>query len=76
VDRGSFSIEVMLCLLAWKICNPNAMHLTRGNHETRNMNKLYGFEGEAIAKYDSKTFELFADLFWYLPLGYVINKKV
>jgi len=52
------------------------MHLTRGNHETRNMNKLYGFEGEAVAKYDTKTFELFVDLFWYLPLGYVINKKV
>lgn len=52
------------------------MHLTRGNHETRNMNKLYGFEGEAIAKYDTKTFELFVDLFWYLPLAYVINKKV
>lgn len=52
------------------------MHLTRGNHETRNMNKLYGFEGEVIAKYDAKTFENFVDLFWYLPLGYVINKKV
>lgn len=56
VDRGSFSIEVMLCLVAWKVCNPNCMHLTRGNHETKNMNKLYGFEGEAIAKYDVKIF--------------------
>jgi hypothetical protein len=24
------------------------MHLTRGNHETRAMNRLYGFEGEVI----------------------------
>jgi len=46
VDRGSFSAEVMITLLAWKVCNPKAMHLTRGNHETKNMNKLYGFEGE------------------------------
>jgi len=66
----------MVCLLAWKVCNPDIMHLTRGNHETRNMNKLYGFEGEVVAKYDAKTFENFVDLFWYLPLGYVINKKV
>ncbi|KRX08988.1 hypothetical protein PPERSA_08191 [Pseudocohnilembus persalinus] len=76
VDRGSFSVEVMLCLLAWKVSNPNAMHLTRGNHETRNMNKLYGFEGEVIAKYDQKTFEFFSDIFWYLPLAYVLNKTV
>lgn len=52
------------------------MHLTRGNHETRNMNKLYGFEGEVVAKYDQKTFEFFSDIFWYLPLAYVLNKTV
>ena len=46
LKRGSFSAEVMITLLAWKVCNPKAMHLTRGNHETKNMNKLYGFEGE------------------------------
>jgi hypothetical protein len=43
VDRGSFSVEVMLALLAWKVCNPNIMHLTRGNHESKNLNKLYGY---------------------------------
>lgn len=29
---------------------PNHLHLARGNHETRNMNKLYGFEGEVTKK--------------------------
>ena len=43
VDRGSFSVEVILTLLAWKVANPNCMHLTRGNHESRNMTKLYGY---------------------------------
>jgi len=42
--RGSFSVEVILTLLAWKVANPSCMHLTRGNHESRNMTKLYGFE--------------------------------
>jgi len=53
----------MLTLIAWKVCNKDSMHLTRGNHETKNMNKLYGFEGEVIAKYDSSTFEVFSDIF-------------
>jgi len=76
VDRGSFSVEVILCLLAWKACNPKAMHLTRGNHEAKSMNKLYGFEGEILHKYDQKIYELFSDVFCSLPLSFVINKKV
>jgi len=52
------------------------MHLTRGNHESRSMNKLYGFEGEVKAKYDDKVFALFSDVFDKLPLAYVLNKKV
>lgn len=63
VDRGSFSVEVILTLLAWKVANPKAMHLTRGNHESRNMTKLYGFEGEVVHKYDSKVYELFMTCF-------------
>jgi len=48
-----------MTLFAWKVCNPNIMHLTRGNHESRTMNKLYGFEGEVKHKYDDKVYELF-----------------
>jgi serine/threonine-protein phosphatase 5 len=76
VDRGSFSVEVVVCLFAWKVFNPNCMHLTRGNHETKSMNKLYGFEGEVKSKYDQSTYDLFADVFCYLPLVYVINSKI
>lgn len=50
VDRGSFSVEVILTLLAFKCLYPDHMHLTRGNHETTSMNKIYGFEGEASRK--------------------------
>ena len=46
VDRGSFSLEVILTLLAFKCLYPGAMHLTRGNHESKSMNTIYGFFGE------------------------------
>lgn len=68
VDRGSFSVEVMMTLVAWKLALPDHVHLTRGNHETKNMNKMYGFEGEVKAKYDMKLMELFSFAFWHLPL--------
>lgn len=76
VDRGSFSIEVILTLFAWKLCYPKGVFLARGNHETKNMNKLYGFEGEVTKKYDEDLYNLFCEAFCLLPLCHVINKKV
>ena len=37
VDRGSFSFEVAITLLAFKARHPGAVALNRGNHETRSM---------------------------------------
>jgi len=76
VDRGSFSVEVILMLFAWKLCYPAHLHLARGNHETRNMNKLYGFEGEVTKKYDNELYQLFCEAFCLLPLAHCINRSV
>jgi serine/threonine-protein phosphatase 5 len=76
VDRGSFSTEVILTLLLWKLYDPNCIYLSRGNHETKNMNKIYGFEGEVKAKYDDKIFQLFLEVFEWLPLAAVIANKI
>lgn len=76
VDRGSFSVEVILTLLMFKLSDPDCIHLHRGNHETKNMNKIYGFEGEVKAKYDDKIFELFLEVFAHLPLASVVGGKV
>ena len=59
IDRGSFSVEVILTLLSWKVCYPKHFFMSRGNHETKNLNKLYGFEGEVKHKYDIKVYDLF-----------------
>lgn len=76
VDRGSFSVEVILLMFAWKLCLPNHFHLTRGNHESKNLNKIYGFEGEVLAKYDSKIMDLFSEVFCQLPLSCVLNHQI
>ena len=76
IDRGSFSVEVVLTLLAWKAAYPKHMFMSRGNHESKNLNKLYGFEGEVKKKYDVKMYDLFSELFCYLPIGHCINRKI
>jgi serine/threonine-protein phosphatase 5 len=76
VDRGSFSVEVILTLLAFKALCPGGMHLTRGNHESRSMNALYGAYGEMRAKLGSSSVELFRETFCTMPLAYVLGGRV
>eukprot|EP01103_Thecamoeba_quadrilineata_P001673 TRINITY_DN11520_c0_g1_i1.p1 TRINITY_DN11520_c0_g1~~TRINITY_DN11520_c0_g1_i1.p1 ORF type:complete len:211 (+),score=36.43 TRINITY_DN11520_c0_g1_i1:73-633(+) len=40
------------------------------------MNLMYGFEGEVKSKYNESLYLLFQEIFCYLPLGAVLNKKV
>ena len=51
-----------MTLFAWKLLFPEHVHLTRGNHETKNMNKMYGFEGEVKAKLDETCMNLFSEV--------------
>jgi serine/threonine-protein phosphatase 5 len=75
VDRGSWSTEIALLLYAYKWLRPKNFFLNRGNHETDDMNRVYGFEGECKAKYNEKTFRLFSESFSALPLATLIGKK-
>lgn len=63
-------------MLCWKCAYPNHFHMSRGNHETINMNKMYGFEGEVKAKYNASFQDYFTDLYNVLPLGHIIHQKV
>ena len=35
VDRGNFGVEILIFLMALKICYPTYVFMLRGNHETR-----------------------------------------
>lgn len=76
VDRGSYSVENVLTLFAYKLLYPDAVFLSRGNHEGLGMNRVYGFEGEVKAKFTPDVFELFSQVFNALPTGHIINKEV
>ena len=75
VDRGSWSTEIALLLYAYKWLLPNSIFLNRGNHETDDMNRMYGFEGECKAKYSERVFKLFSESFSALPLATLIGDK-
>ncbi|KAM0510773.1 hypothetical protein ACHAPE_010543 [Trichoderma viride] len=75
VDRGSWSTEIALLLYAYKWLRPKNFFLNRGNHETDDMNKVYGFEGECKAKYNERIFRLFSESFSALALATLIGSK-
>jgi serine/threonine-protein phosphatase 5 len=75
VDRGSWSVEVVLTLLGYKCLYPEHFLLHRGNHETTNMNKMYGFEGEVHKKFSENLMDLFTECFNFLPLGSCLHSS-
>lgn len=50
VDRGNRSVETLLLLFALKLKYPENIHLLRGSHEDRRINKSMGFGDECHAK--------------------------
>ena len=75
VDRGSFSMEVIILVLALKINFPKTVFLLRGNHECRQMTQSFNFRQEVLYKYDAEIYDLLIDLFDSLPLAAIINGK-
>eukprot|EP00922_Rhytidocystis_sp_ex-Travisia-forbesii_P041810 GHVS01062478.1.p1 GENE.GHVS01062478.1~~GHVS01062478.1.p1 ORF type:complete len:528 (+),score=71.72 GHVS01062478.1:163-1746(+) len=75
VDRGSFSVEVLLVLYALKIKHPDRVYLLRGNHECRQMTAFFNFRDECEYKYDLSVYHAFMESFDTLPIAAVINGK-
>ena len=73
VDRGMFSIEVILLLYTLKINYPSNFFILRGNHECRQMTATFSFRSECIHKYDIEVYDLFMDSFDTLPMACIVN---
>ena len=75
VDRGSFSVEVMILILSLKINFSDSIYLLRGNHECRQMTTYFNFRQETLSKYDIEVFDLMIDFFDCLPLAAIVNSR-
>ncbi len=76
VDRGKNSLETICLLLAYKIKYEENFFLLRGNHESENINKIYGFFDECKRRYSIKLWKLFCDCFNSLPVVALVDDKI
>lgn len=77
VDRGFYSVETFLLLLAFKVRYPDRITLIRGNHESRQITQVYGFYDECQRKYGSaNVWRYCCEVFDYLALAAVVDGRV
>jgi len=77
VDRGHYSVETFLLLLALKARYPDRITLIRGNHESRQITQVYGFYDECQRKYGSvNVWKYCTEVFDFLSLSAIVDDQV
>ena len=77
VDRGANQLECLILVLALKIRYPNRYYLLKGNHETLEINKAYGFFQEFKYRFkDQKKFDEVLAVYNVLPFCALVNKGI
>jgi hypothetical protein len=78
VDRGDQSCEILVVLLYTMLASKDTIYINRGNHESADMIRDYGFECELEKKYfhSNDIQKLFEKLFRSLPIATTIENKI
>jgi diadenosine tetraphosphatase ApaH/serine/threonine PP2A family protein phosphatase len=77
VDRGYQSLETFAFLAFLKVKYPQNVYLLRGNHESRQVNQMYGLFNDCMQLYGhAGIWFLLNDVFDYLPIAAVVDRRI
>lgn len=76
VDRGLFSVEVVIIMLAAKLRYPDKFIFVRGNHEMSEQCVDSGFQADVMRRFNSKaTYLSLVNVFSFLPLAAIVDNR-
>jgi hypothetical protein len=80
VDRGEFSIEVIIMIFLLIVIKPDKVFCIRGNHEFEDISRRQGFYSQIMKIYSyetgTKIFHSFMDAFDGMPLSAKIGSNI
>ena len=76
VDRGPKQIENIATLLELKLSWESKLTMLRGNHETMEMNKWYGFYSVVSSTFGPNFYNEFTKVFSQLPYASLLRGKI